>query len=75
MTVRAKLKLDSIISHAYGPTQTFVFQAVSDDGTEENKKFCKYTPNGEFRMSVNNPHVQEHFKLGNFYYVDFTDAQ
>lgn len=73
--VRGKFTLASITSHSWGTAQTFVFNAVHDTTTEENKKFAKYTPSGQLTMQVDNPPAQEFFKLGKTYYLDFSEAE
>ena len=44
------------------------------DGSEENKKFFRWTPNGKITMGVLNPEAWKQLELGKSYYVDFTDA-
>ena len=73
MAVRAKFRLNEIRQNAYNPTvRTFVFHPVSADGTPENDRFNKYSPSGEFTIMVDNPAVIEQWKLGDYYYADFT---
>lgn len=74
--VRGKFTLDSITSHKWSPTaQTFVFRPIYDNTTEENKRFTKATPSGEFTMMVDNPSAQEQLKLGKTYYLDLTEVE
>ena len=40
--------------------------------TDEDKAFWKYTPSGEILIQVVQPDTAEQFKVGEFYYVDFT---
>lgn len=47
--------------------------AVSD-GSEENKKFFRWTPNGSINIGVLNPEAWKQLELGKAYYVDFTEA-
>lgn len=73
MAVRAKFQLQEIRQHIYNSQQrTFVFYPVSADGTPENDRFCKYTPSGKLEIMVDNPAVIEQWKLGDYYYADFT---
>lgn len=44
------------------------------DGSEENKKFFKWTPNGTISIGMLNQAAWEQFPLGREVYVDFTDA-
>lgn len=43
-------------------------------GSEENKSFWEYTPNGSINLTITNPKAIEVFQLGKEYYVDFTLA-
>ena len=47
--------------------------AVSD-GSEENKRFFRWTPNGQISMGILNPEAWKQLELGKSYYVDFTEA-
>ena len=40
------------------------------DDIEEDKRFHKYTPSGELRMTVTNPDLKGRFKLGQVFYVN-----
>lgn len=39
-----------------------------------NKTWSKYTPSGEINLQITNPAAFSQFKLGQAYFVDFTDA-
>ena len=47
--------------------------AVSD-GSEENKRFFRWTPNGTINIGILNPEAWKQLELGKSYYVDFTEA-
>ena len=51
-------------------TRVYEFSAVCNDGTPENDRFHKYTPNGTISITVDNPNVE--FEIGKAYYVDFS---
>lgn len=74
MSVRAKFKLESITSHAYGDTKTVKFIAQYDTSIPEDQRFQKATPWGEFQMMIDNPVALEQLKLGEHYYFDITPA-
>jgi len=75
MSVRGKFKLAESTQVDYNPeVRKLKFNAVCNDGTEENAKFHKYTPSGEISMTVDNPSASEQFEIGKSYYVDFTPA-
>ncbi len=44
------------------------------DGSEENKKFFRWTPNGQIKIGILNPEAWKQLELGKSYFVDFTDA-
>jgi hypothetical protein len=73
--VRAKFRVTKVTTTCYGaaqPDSTIVsFSAVSDDA---NKTWSKWTPSGELQMQINNPAALEQFKIGEFYFLDFTPA-
>ena len=75
MAVRGKFKLAESTQVDYNPeVRKLKFYAVTNDGTEENAKFHKYTPTGEVTMTVDNPAASDQFEIGKSYYVDFTPA-
>jgi len=43
-------------------------------GSQENKKFFKYTPAGNIKMSICSFETAKSFEPGKFYYVNFTQA-
>ncbi len=80
--VRAKFrcieKVSRTSSGSYGPTpdkpvdtEEVKFAAVMG---EENKEWSKWTPCGSLTMTINNPEALEQFKIGEFYFLDFTVA-
>jgi hypothetical protein len=44
------------------------------DGSEENKQYFKWTPNGSIVLGILNPTAAAIFEPGKEYYVDFTPA-
>lgn len=44
------------------------------DGSEENKQYFKWTPNGSVTLGILNPSAAAIFEPGKEYYVDFTPA-
>jgi hypothetical protein len=71
MTVRAKVKLTSIEEYEYG-SKKLKFQVQYDSTVSEDISFCKATPYGNAEFSIDNPAAIERFKLGDYYYVDFS---
>jgi len=72
MTTRGKFKCWRKSFQEYGGIE-YQFMAVCNDGTPENDRFHKYTPNGTVAITVDNPNVV--FELGKYYYLDFTEVQ
>ena len=71
--VRGKFRLTRITRLYYNTTANELhFEAVQNDGTPENQRFHKYTPQGSLTMVVDNPSALEKFVLGEAYYLDFT---
>jgi len=70
MSVRAKFRVSSI-TH-YEGSNTSVKLAPVVGGSEENKRFYKYTPGGLIELSTVNEESAAQFKVGAEYYVDFT---
>jgi hypothetical protein len=76
MTVRGKFQLQYITENYWNKEQrTLKFSAVCNDGTPENERFHKYTPSGTLEMTVDNPTALSGFKLGAYYYLDFTPVE
>ena len=74
--VRGKFTLQAITKHYWSSTaQTFMFEAIHDNSTEESRRFAKYTPSARLTMTVDNPSAQEFFELGKTYYLDFSRAE
>lgn len=79
MRVRCKFKLASILQHAGhsqdgNPMKTYTFTPEYDPKIPEDQVFMKNSPAGKFEISVSNPAVHEHYKLGEFYYFDSVPA-
>jgi len=53
---------------------TLVFYPVVQ-GSEENKKFWKYTPSGKIELGTVNQEVVNDMELGKEYYVVFSEAK
>lgn len=85
-TMRAKVRVSNVESLNYGTdgaksqeNLTFNPVAKSDgpypaDGSDENNTFAKWSPAGEFKLTVTNPALFDKFTVGQQFYVDFTEA-
>jgi hypothetical protein len=71
--VRAKFVVTEIARNKYGQEeqQSIRMQAVTS-GSEENKKFFRWTPSGKIELNTVNPEAGNQFELGKEYYIDFT---
>lgn len=75
MTVRAKMKLHAVTSHAYSAdAKTLKFHTEYDQSIPEDQRFQKATPTGTIEIQIDNPAAVAQFELGKSYYVDFTPA-
>ena len=70
--MRAKFKVDSIEHTTSGAT---VKMTPVVDGSEENKRFYKWTPAGGLTLSTVNPDAAQQFAPGKEFYLDFTPVQ
>lgn len=71
MTVRCKMECRSVTKNTLG--YLVDFYPVSD-GSDENKKFYKYTPSGCLKLETINESAGKHFEPGKSYYIDITEA-
>ena len=77
--MRAKMKVDDVKSFDDGSEQ-LVFDAVCksgsypEDGSDEDNTFAMFTPSADLNMLVNNPALKGKFKVGQKFYVDFTET-
>ena len=71
MRVTNIMKITS--NYGTGPqySDTVKLTAVAGD---ENKTWSKYTPSGSVELTISNPEAFDQFKIGEFYFVDFTRA-
>ena len=74
MRVRAKFVCwDKSLREGLDDTYRIHLSAVTV-GSEENKSFWKYTPNGYLELDTVNPVAANMFEKGKEYYLDFTPA-
>lgn len=71
MTVRAKMRVESITKYASG---TQVQMNPVTCGSKENENFYKYTPGGGMNLLMLKDEVAELFVPGKEYYIDITAA-
>lgn len=65
----------------HGDTQeTLTFGAVcangyDNDGLDEDNTFAQFTPSAQLTMLIANPALLGEFKIGQTFYVDFTEVR
>lgn len=76
MSIRAKFCLTHVTETTWGSPgcKVLKFNAQYDQSIPEDQRYCKATPSGTIEMQVDNPAALEQFKLGEYYYLDFTPA-
>ena len=75
MSVRAKFRVLSVLD--FGPSKEISMAPVYEGplgDNEENKRFCKASPSGSFKMTVDNPYASEQFAPGQEWYLTFDPA-
>lgn len=78
--MRAKFRVNSVtenIVDGHKNGEKLSFNAVAaghytDDGSDENNTFAKFTPSASCEIYVANPDLFGQFQQGEEYYVDFT---
>lgn len=77
--MRAKFKVSDI--QKQGETSIVLsMSAVTEapydaEGNSEDNSFARYTPNGDLKMTINNPALLDKFQVGEKYYLDFSKAE
>lgn len=72
MAVKAKFEVESVT--AYRGDQVNVTLRACTTGSEENKDWSKYTPNGKIEMTITNPDASAQFQPGHEFYITFEHA-
>ncbi len=71
-SILAKFKVGSVTD--FGNDNLNIKMSPVISGSEENKSFSIYTPNGSIEMHITNPDVMGFFEAGKEYYVTFAPA-
>jgi len=72
--VRAKFECVGSTENPEYESKSVTFSPVIDGG-EENKSFSKYTPSGSLTLEISqDTEAYNSFKVGQEYYLDFTEA-
>jgi len=75
--MRAKVQLNRI--EQFQTSERLHFNAVGaksypPDGSDEDNTYAKFSPQAEFSIMITNLALLGQFKVGEKYYVDFTQA-
>ena len=65
------MHLEAIIPNTWGGSQA-VFRCEYDAELPEDQKFCKATPSGDARFTIDNPGAIAQLVVGGAYYFDIT---
>ena len=77
--MRAKLKVTAI--EQFETSENLKLEAVykeagyPEDGTDEDNTFARWTPSASLTMTITNPNLLKTFKVGQKFYVDFTEVE
>ena len=77
--MRAKMQISHITQHQN--CEVLELNAVcksgsyTDDGSDEDNTYAKFTPSGKLTLTVANPALIGQFKPGQKFYLDFTLAE
>jgi hypothetical protein len=83
--MRAKLQVGFVQEHRYGSDaeksgETLSMHAVAaskypEDGSDEDNTYAKFSPSANLSINIANPALFGKFKVGQKFYVDFTEAK
>ena len=76
--MRAKMSVTDIVTPY--PTEVIVYMApvsgkppFGPNGESEDNTYARYTPSGSLSLTITNPDLLNVFKLGQTFYLDFTE--
>ena len=83
--MRAKFQVGFVQEHFYGPDksksqETLTMHAVcrtggyDETGLDEDNTYAKFSPGGNLSINIANPELFGQFKVGQKFYLDFTEA-
>lgn len=78
--MRAKVYVSGIEKHS-AESESVRFTAISkqgaysNDGSDEDNTYAKFSPMAHFNITIANPELIGRYHLGEKYYVDFTPVQ
>lgn len=77
--MRAKMQVREVILHGTVQEQLKLScvggsAPFGKDGESEDNSFARWTPSGDCSLVINNPNLLGKFKMGQKFYLDFTEA-
>ena len=72
MGIRCMMRLDDMISTAWGSRKAFFSCTYDETVAQEGASFQKATPSGHAEYVIDNPAATAQLVIGEYYYVDFT---
>jgi hypothetical protein len=79
--MRAKMEVTSVSDGGNKSVENIAMQAVTSSnkpygpqGENEDNTYARYTPSGTLTLSITNPNLIGKFKIGQKFYLDFTEA-
>jgi hypothetical protein len=72
---RAKFWVTQIVPNGEGRGSTVYLGTQYDPEVPEDQRFATATPSGYMQMLVTNPVVLDQLKVGQVFYVDFSEAK
>lgn len=77
--MRAKMQVQSVTGGETYESITMSAVTSSDkpygpNGENEDNTYARYTPSGNLSLSITNPALIGKFKVGQKFYLDFTEA-
>lgn len=77
--MRAKVRVNEVTANEAGQERLVMRpvcknSAYPADGSDEDNTYAKYSPSGEFQLTVANPALVGQIKPSDVFYVDFTRA-
>jgi len=70
---RAKFYITGLIHNGEGRGSTVTLNTQYDPEVAEDQRFALLTPSGFLQMQVTNPVVLDQLKVGQVYYLDFSE--
>lgn len=83
--MRAKMRVSFVTTTTDGPDGPTLYERLGmhavaaseypEDGSDEDNTYAKFSPDANFSILIANPALFGKFKVGEKYYLDFTQAE